>query len=150
MADDLRDARIRSREDYLALLDRVCPHTAALEFVVRGAVTRPRGGRAEVAHHPLLDALAPFDPQTREGAGPRPGHPDPDPAALTVRVRHDRGVFEVLRGYENLFTYVASPRGDRVEFTDLGDVDVLCYDAAGDVVLATVTREGIAWERVGS
>ena len=146
---NLRDAHIRSRADYLALLDRIRPRTAALEFVVPGAVSDVRG-RLETADVPLLAQLKPFDPETREGAGPRPGYPQADPTALTIRVRYDRGVFALLRRYSNLFAYLTSPRGDRVEFTEWGNVDLLCYDAAGRVVLATVTHEGLALERVGT
>lgn len=147
MTEHLRAAPLRTHADLLTLLDRAAPRAAAVEFLLHGVVHHPRGGRLETDPHPLVDLLAPFDPETREvdpaapapPAPPRAGAPAPGqapaPGDLVVRLRGEPGLFAALRD--------APP-------ATLAGVDVTCRDAAGRVVLATDAREGAAREHAGS
>ena len=50
-----------------------------------------------------------------------------------------------LRDLGALFTHVSGPRGDSVEWSALGDVDLVARDKHGRLFLYTVTHEGLVF-----
>lgn len=132
--------RLLNHEDYLAVLERLRPRAATIEFVLH-----PQEGEQALA-----DRLADWVIETRQGVPPRPGYAKPDPKATLLVVRAHREVFAVLRSYEGFFRLLPGTpgrgTGDRVEFTEFGNVDVVFLDQAGRIIFWTVTHEGLAFE----
>lgn len=95
------------------------------------------------AGHPLADALRGLRPERTEGVGVRPGYHRAEPGAVLHRYDYDRTIIRALDDLGGLFTVVTGPRGDHVEWTALGDVDLSVSDARGALLLYTVTHEGL-------
>lgn len=130
---------MRSQPEYLALLQRLRPRTAFVEFVAHDA---------DLADS-LSDRLAPFDPERTIGVGPRPGYARPEPRAVLLRCRYHRDLFALLRSFDGFFDYEESPRGDRVTLTELGNADVSFFEESGRLLCYTVTHEGLVFVRTG-
>lgn len=119
-------------EEQRALLTSLRPRTAWLEWVVR------RGVSAE----PLAALLDGFDPVRTTGVAPRPGYPKPDPDATVLLCRSHRDLFARL-AEAGLFTVEHDRRGDRVEATAVGLVDIGFLDDRQRLLCSTVTHAGI-------
>ncbi|USQ75570.1 hypothetical protein [Ornithinimicrobium cryptoxanthini] len=126
-----------SPDDQLAVLHDLRPRMSVLEFVFHHGDTG----------HSLAAALSGLGPERTVGVGPRPGYQRADPKAVLHRYAYDRSIIAALRDIGGLFTLVTSPRGDRVEWTELGDVDLAIYDRSGRLFLYTVTHEGLIFVR---
>lgn len=93
--------------------------------------------------HPLVGRLSVLKPSRRKGVGVRPGYSRSQPDAVLLRYRYDREIVRALEDLGGFFSYVATPTGDQIHETDLGNVDVAFLDAGGDLLGATVTHEGL-------
>ncbi|MFT3876205.1 MAG: hypothetical protein QM708_07280 [Propioniciclava sp.] len=138
--DDAHTARLTEQwgltaDAQRALLSRLRPRTASVEFVVR-----PRTGAPE----PLADLLAPFAPASTIGVGRRPGYPRPEPEAVVLVCRTQRSLFALLADI-GLFTVEPSPHGDHITPTALGTADLGFFDADGRLLCAVVTHEGLVF-----
>ena len=130
-----REVPLRQEGNSTALLQAVRSLTATVECVfVDGD-----------ADHPLAAAMAPHRPVRTEGVGPRPGYHRGDPGAVLLRCAYDREIFRTITALGGLFEYVEGPGGDRVFFTELGNVDLSLYDVTGHLILYTVTHEGLVF-----
>lgn len=135
MTPAFREVDAPSPEDQLALLQTLRPRMSSLEFVFHDGD----------AGHPLAERLSHLHPERSEEVGVRPGYQRAAHGAVLHRYTYDRGIITALGDLGGLFTHVSHPRGDRVEWTRLGDVDLSAYDAAGRLFLYTVTHEGLVF-----
>lgn len=119
--------------DQSELWRQLRPRTAVVELVFH----------AGDSGHPLAESLAWLHPSRTVGAGMRVGYSRPQHAAVLHRYAYDRAIFTALDDLGGLFTCSASPAGDRVDFTHIGDVDLTLLDGRGQVLAATVTHEGL-------
>ena len=119
----------------LALLQSLRPRMAVVEMVFHDGDDG----------HPLAGRLRHLMPERRSGVGVRPGYPRPEPGAVLHRYAYDRAIITALADLGGLFVLHQSPRGDRVRFTDLGNVDLAFLDAAGRLLCYTVTHEGLVF-----
>lgn len=132
----LREVVAPGPKDQLALLHDLRSRMAVLEFVFHDGD----------AGHPLVDALSHLHPERSMDVGVRPGYRrSPAPGSVLHRYVYDRGIITALRDLGGLFTSVSHPRGDRVEWTRLGNVDLSAYDAIRRLFLYTVTHEGLVY-----
>lgn len=97
------------------------------------------------AGHPLVEPLQYSTPERSEGVGARPGYARADPRAVLHRYHYDRAIISALAGLGGLFVLHRDPRGDRVDFPDVGNVDLSFYDVAGNLFCYTVTHEGLVF-----
>lgn len=132
-----QEAAAHSPKDQLGLLHQLRPRMSRLEFVFHDGD----------AGHPLADELGGLSPERTEGVGPRPGYHRAEPRAVLHRYAYDRSIIAALRDLGGLFTLVTGPRGDRVELTDLGNVDLAVYDSSGRLLCYTITHEGLFFVR---
>lgn len=93
--------------------------------------------------HPLTQRLAWLAPTRTVGVGQRPGYQKAHPSAVLHRYAYDRAILHALDELGGLFEYTQAPRGDRVRFTRLGNVDVTLLDRFDTVLGSTVTHEGL-------
>lgn len=124
-----------SPDDQLAVLHDLRPRMSVLEFVFHD------GDEG----HPLAAALRSLGPERTEGVGVRPGYQRAEPRAVLHRYAYDRSIIAALRDLGALFTHVSGPRGDSVEWSALGDVDLVARDKHGRLFLYTVTHEGLVF-----
>ncbi|MBO1031251.1 hypothetical protein IPV09_07860 [Tessaracoccus sp. SD287] len=97
------------------------------------------------AGHPLTERLQYLAPDRFEGVSARPGYDRAEPRAVLHRYGYDRAIISALADLGGLFVLHRDPRGDRVDFTDLGNVDLSFYDATGNLFCYTVTHEGLVF-----
>lgn len=134
--EDFEQVVVRTHDDYAALLQRLRPHTASIEFAIH----------RHQPPNPLPELLADWVTETRLGVPARPGYAKPSPTSTLLTVRAHRDVFAALRSFEGFFRLSTDTRlGDRAEFTDFGNVDVAFRDRTGAIVFWTVTHEGLAF-----
>ena len=93
--------------------------------------------------HPLTDALAWLNPSRSVDVGLRPGYSRRQDSAVLHRYPYDRAIFKALEDLGGLFLYSSAPAGDHVEFTGLGNIDVTLLDERDEVLVSTVTHEGV-------
>lgn len=138
MADaEFNDVVLHTPEEQLALLQELRPRMSTVEFVFHDGD----------AGHPLVERLGGLAPERSVGVGARPGYQRSEPRAVLHRYAYDRSIIAALRDLGGLFIWVIHPRGDRVELTGLGTVDLSIYDTRGRLILYTVTHEGLIFVR---
>lgn len=138
MADtEFDDVILHTPAEQLALLHELRPRMSTLEFVFHNGD----------AGHPLVERLGGLAPERRLGVGARPGYQRAEPKAVIHRYAYDRSIIAALRDLGGLFSWVIHPRGDSVDWTALGDVDLAAYDSRGRLFLYTVTHEGLIFLR---
>lgn len=134
MADaEFDDLVLHTPEEQLALLQELRPRMSTLEFVFHDGD----------AGHALVERLRGLAPERIQGVGARPGYQRAEPRAVLHRYAYDRSIIAALRDLGGLFIWVLDPRGDRVDLTSLGTVDLAIYDARGRLFFYTVTHEGL-------
>lgn len=110
---------------------------------------RPRTAHIELlfhdndVSHPLTPVLAWLGPTRTVGVGARPGYSRPQPSAVLHRYSYDRTIVQEIERLGGFFECIPDPRGDRVRYTGLGNVDVTLRDRHDAVLGSTVTHEGL-------
>lgn len=116
-----------SREAQSAWMHSLRPKTAYVEFVFN------QGDKK----HPLFDLLAHLESTRTVGVKPGNGYGNTRDKAVKHRFAYDRDIIDAINELGAFFPDVKS----KIQWTRLGDVDVVFLDKRGNTLGATVTHE---------
>lgn len=126
---------IDSRARFLALLDAMAKRADTVDFIV----TDSGPPNAEGDFRERLQGTAPLE---RRQVRSWPGMESGSARGELFRYRAQPRLWRVLRTYSGFFDLQITPQGDRVDWTEFGNVDVVFRGRAGVIGYVT-THEGI-------